>query len=74
MINIGVALTSKYPYAAINQACPKKPKPDYYMPNGAASSQIAGDEDMLVMLLNKYGPIVVAIGRLKAINDLATEA
>lgn len=62
MINIGVAISSKYPYKAINQVCPKKPKVDYKIPNGAYSN-IQGDEDMLVMLLNKYGPIVVAIGK-----------
>lgn len=67
MINIGVALSSKYAYKAINQKCPKKAKPDYKMPNGAYSD-IEGDEDILVMLLNKYGPVVVAIGKLNVSN------
>jgi len=59
----GIPLESEYPFVGKNGPCKVIPNDSYHLQN-ACIHMLNGNEDLLMQLLIKYGPLAVLMGSL----------
>ena len=57
----GIMEEKNHPYTGAKGKCPKKKPTDYFL-NNFAYGFTNGDEDLLQLMVAKYGPIAVTVG------------